>query len=308
VISTETVQVSAGFRMKKAIVGVAAFLLFGTLNLAAQSAQVFKGQVCVGPAARTASLEKGQTTVQCDALAKGGARYVLSNPENKTVYQLDHQGKFKVLAGENVLVSGTLDNASDTIHVATVTRVMSSKVMQARSVYIVCDACPRGMAAAWWAAFQSLTEWGRFDVTPDPHKADLILWFSANPYLGDYLTRDGPDTRMIAVKITFMAVIDPNTGESLWDDSRQWGSWFVAEATTDLILEFKAQLALAESQNERLLFLLDKNGDGKVSKQEFLEYMSAEFDRLDVHRDGELDASELEQLRVVNVGKLDVGK
>jgi hypothetical protein len=177
------------------------------------------------------------------------------------------------------------------------------KVMHARSVYIDCDACPRGMAAAWWAAFQSVTEWGRFDIVPDPNKADLVLWLSANPYLGDYLTRDGPDTRAVGVKITFMNIIDPSTGESLWEDFRQWGSWYVPEATRDLLYEFKEHVAMGETQNDRLLFLMDQKGDGKISKQEFLKFMDAEFDRLDVNKDGELDADELKQLRVVSVGK-----
>jgi hypothetical protein len=100
-----------------------------------------------------------------------------------------------------------------------------------------------------------------------------------------------------------MDVIDPRTGESLWHDSRQWGSWFVTEATRDLFFEFKEQLAVGESQDEWLLFLLDKNRDGKVSKQEFLKFMDAEFDRLDTNNDGELDANELKQLRIVSVGK-----
>ena len=52
-------------------------------------------------------------------------------------------------------------------------------------------------------------------------KADLIFLFSANSYLGDYGTRDGPDTRPVHVDITFMNVVDPHTGESLWGDSRR---------------------------------------------------------------------------------------
>jgi hypothetical protein len=290
--------------MKKVISGVVACVLSGGLSLAAQEQQVFKGEICLGPAEPAATLETNQTTAQCtNTLVRKHASYVLSNPENKTVYRLDDQGKFKALAGENVIVSGILDKTTATIRVIDVIRVVPLKIMQAKSVYIDCDACLRGMAAAWWAAFQELTEWGRFDVVPDPKKADLIFLFSANPYLGDYVTRDGPDKRPVFVKITFMDVIDPRTGESLWHDSRQWGSWFVTEATRDLFFEFKEQLAVGESQDEWLLFLLDKNRDGKVSKQEFLKFMDAEFDRLDTNNDGELDANELKQLRIVSVGK-----
>ena len=125
-------------------------------------------------------------------------------------------------------------------------RALPPKVTQAKSVYIDCDACPRGMAAAWLAAFQALTDWGRFDITPDPKKADLIFLFSANPYLGDYVTRDGPDKRPVGIDITYMDVVDPHTGESYWDDSKQWGAFFVARATKDLIGEFKEELEIEE--------------------------------------------------------------
>lgn len=289
--------------MDKAIFGVVAFALFGTLNLAAQEQQVFKGAICLGPTKPAAVLEKGQTTPQCAANSKRGAKFLLFDSENKAVYQLDHQRKFKDLVGENVLVSGILEKATAKIHVVDVIRAVSSKITQARSVYIDCDACLRGMAAAWPAAFKALTEWGRFDITPDPKAADLIVRFSANPYLGDYLTRDGPDTRPVQIVSTFMDVIDPRTGEGLWADSARFGSWFVADATIDLIFEFKEHLAVMESQDERRLFLLDENRDGKVSKAEFMKFMDAEFDRLDTNGDGYLDADELKGLRVVSVGK-----
>lgn len=46
----------------------------------------------------------------------------------------------------------------------------------------------------------------------------------------------------------------------------------------------------------------DKNG--KVSRTEFIAFMTAEFDRLDTNHDGELDVRELEksQLMVVRHG------
>jgi hypothetical protein len=48
----------------------------------------------------------------------------------------------------------------------------------------------------------------------------------------------------------------------------------------------------------QLLRLMDTDKDGKVSKQEFMGFMSAEFERLDVNKDGELDVKELVGLRV----------
>jgi hypothetical protein len=233
--------------MKKAIISVLACVLFGALSLAAQGEQIFKGKICWVPGGRAAILDKSQATAQCtDAHAKRGAKYVLSNLENKTVYQLDGHQKPKTLAGNDVVVIGTLDKATGTIDVADMFRALPPKVTRAKSVYIDCDACPRGMAVAWLAAFQELVDWGRFDIVPDPRKADLVFLFSANPYLGDYVTRDGPDKRPVSVDITYMDVVDPNTGESFWDDSKQWGAFFVARATKDLIGEFKEELEMEE--------------------------------------------------------------
>ncbi|HEV7968334.1 MAG TPA: EF-hand domain-containing protein [Candidatus Acidoferrales bacterium] len=290
--------------MWKTIIGVAACLLFCTLSLAAQEEQVFRGDICVGPEGRTPIMEDGEAKLPCTiAHPKRGAKYILFNSENKTTYQLDSRGKAKPFAGDSVFVSGILDKTTATIHITNVTRALSPKLTTARSVYIDCNACPRAMANAWSAAFQALTEWGRFDITPDPKKADLIFLFAANPYDGDYLTRDGPDLRPVFIKTTYMDVIDASTGKSLWNDSRQWGSFFVADATRDLFFEFKEQLALGETQEHRLLFLVDKDGDGTISKDEFLKFMDAEFDRLDTDKDGKLDADELKQLRVINIGK-----
>jgi len=53
------------------------------------------------------------------------------------------------------------------------------------------------MAAAEPAALQALGDWERFDLIPNRRTADLIFLLSANPYLGDQVTRDEPDTRPV---------------------------------------------------------------------------------------------------------------
>jgi hypothetical protein len=233
--------------MKKTIIGVAVWVLLGALNLAAQGEQIFRGEICWVPGGRAAILEKSQATLQCTrARTKRGTKYVLSNFENKTVYQLSGHPKPKAFAGRKVVVLGALDRDTGTIDVEDMFPALPPKVTQAKSVYIDCDACPRGMAAAWRAAFLELVDWGRFDITPDPRKADLVFLLSANPYLGDFVTRDGPDKRPVRVDITYMNVVDPQTGKSFWDDSRQWGSLLVSRATRDLIHEFKEVLAIEE--------------------------------------------------------------
>jgi hypothetical protein len=57
-------------------------------------------------------------------------------------------------------------------------------------------------------------------------------------------------------------------------------------------------LASGEPSVRQLLALMDKDKNGMVSRQEFMDFMAAEFDRLDKNKDGELDANELGRLRV----------
>jgi uncharacterized protein YneF (UPF0154 family) len=54
-------------------------------------------------------------------------------------------------------------------------------------------------------------------------------------------------------------------------------------------------LALGESEVKKLLLLMDTENDGKVSRQEFMSFMEAEFDRLDKKTEGKLDVKELTQ-------------
>lgn len=118
---------------------------------------------------------------------------------------------------------------------------MSAKVMQAKSVMLKCE-CPRGLAVAESKALTELQSWGRFQLVQRRQDADLVILFSANRYLGDLLTRDGPDPRPVSVDFTIMTIIDAATGAKLWTDWRRWGSWRVASATHDLITEFRQEI------------------------------------------------------------------
>ncbi|MDR3417002.1 MAG: hypothetical protein P4L83_12520 [Nevskia sp.] len=59
-----------------------------------------------------------------------------------------------------------------------------------------------------------------------------------------------------------------------------------------------ADIDAGTAETKKLLLLMDTDKSGKVSKQEFMSYMEAEFARLDVNKDGELDVKELTALRV----------
>jgi hypothetical protein len=57
-------------------------------------------------------------------------------------------------------------------------------------------------------------------------------------------------------------------------------------------------LRAGELPAKQLLVLMDKDKNGKVSREEFMDFMAAEFDRLDINKDGELDVKELTELHL----------
>jgi len=245
----------------KVIVGIAVCTLFSAPSLFAQGEQVFKGQItqcsCAAPDEHAAMPDKDRTLQPCaPPCANAGGQYVLSGANNKVAFHFDKQDFPRAFAGEYVFVIGTLDRESGTIRVKNIVPDLPSQIRRAKTVSIVCDACPRGMAKARRAALEELMVWKRFTVVPDPKMADLIFLFSANRYLGDYVTRDGPDTRPVHVETTYMNVVDPHTGENLWGDYEREGSWFVGSATKDLIAELREILEVEQSQAERHAFLI----------------------------------------------------
>lgn len=68
--------------------------------------------------------------------------------------------------------------------------------------------------------------------------------------------------------------------------------------------------AIATENVKQLLLLMDTDKNGKISKQEWMRFMSVEFDRLDTDKSGELDPHELLQSRVAvrHVRPADQGK
>lgn len=57
-------------------------------------------------------------------------------------------------------------------------------------------------------------------------------------------------------------------------------------------------LALGEEEVRRLMLLIAPNERGKITKQEWMKFMAAEFDRLDQDKSGGLDAQGLARSRV----------
>ncbi len=67
-------------------------------------------------------------------------------------------------------------------------------------------------------------------------------------------------------------------------------------------------LALGEAEVKQLVLLMDTDKNGKISKQEFMNFMGAEFDRLDKDKSGELDQKELAQSLIRPAAPPAVGK
>ena len=55
----------------------------------------------------------------------------------------------------------------------------------------------------------------------------------------------------------------------------------------------RVNVVAGDAEAKKLLLLMDKDQNGKVSRQEYMNYMAEEFDRLDINHDGQLDVKEL---------------
>lgn len=69
-----------------------------------------------------------------------------------------------------------------------------------------------------------------------------------------------------------------------------------------------AKLVLGEEQVQELLLLMDTDKNGRISKKEWMDFMSAEFDRLDTDKSGELDVKEIAQSRLRATRHTSTGK
>jgi len=77
-------------------------------------------------------------------------------------------------------------------------------------------------------------------------------------------------------------------------------SALVVAPTAALAAMSRRTARTAETDVRRLLQMMDRDKNGAVSKDEFLQYMSQTFDRLDVNKSGQLERNELRQMTVPN--------
>jgi hypothetical protein len=112
------------------------------------------------------------------------------------------------------------------------------KILSAKSVYFDDRTDSRHIRDK---ALSQLKKWGRFEIVKDPTQADLILLLSASPYKGGYIIYSGGQTgtiqksgnieadpvptfnRASPVRYAYLTVIDPDTGEGLWNGFHVWG-------------------------------------------------------------------------------------
>jgi hypothetical protein len=102
--------------------------VFGMLlvpSIALSQERTFSGEIMDNQCAKVGSHDKmmeqegAKSSRECTThCIKAGAKYVLYDPGTKTVYQLDDQKAPEEFAGQTVNVSGTLDDATKTIHIS----------------------------------------------------------------------------------------------------------------------------------------------------------------------------------------------
>jgi CRISPR/Cas system-associated endonuclease Cas3-HD len=68
------------------------------------------------------------------------------------------------------------------------------------------------------------------------------------------------------------------------------------------------KVLLGQAQVKQLLLMMDADKNGTISKQEWMDYMSKEFDRLDTDHSGQLDVKELAQSNLRSSHTAAVGK
>lgn len=113
--------------MKRTIVGLVGFVaMLAFLSVSyAVPAGTFTGEImdsqCALLGGHDKMIQKGETAKECTMRCVGlGGKYALFDTTAKKGYQLDDQKKAAKFAGAKVTVTGTLDEATKTIHVTAI--------------------------------------------------------------------------------------------------------------------------------------------------------------------------------------------
>lgn len=131
-------------------------------------------------------------------------------------------------------------------------------LMDAKAVYIDNQT---GSAKLADRAYDELSKWGRFRVVDSPKRADVIFLLSAKEYQSGSVTSGRVDdygnisasTSQVVTGVTFLTVIDPKDGSSLWSDSKRWGNLYTGfrSATRGLIKALRDRIEEQEAPSTR---------------------------------------------------------
>jgi hypothetical protein len=139
-------------------------------------------------------------------------------------------------------------------------------LMDAKTVYIDNQT---GSAKLADRAYDELSKWGRFRVVDSPKGADVIFLLSAKEYQSGSVTSGRVDdygninastsrninasTSQVVTGVTFLTVIDPKGGTSLWSDSKRWGNLYTGfrSATRGLIKALRDRIEEQEAPSTR---------------------------------------------------------
>jgi Ca2+-binding EF-hand superfamily protein len=75
-------------------------------------------------------------------------------------------------------------------------------------------------------------------------------------------------------------------------------SFVVGTMSTAAMAASKQTVSTADRDVRQLVRLMDKDQNGVVSKEEFMEFMSRTFDRIDADKNGTLEPKELQQTAI----------
>lgn len=121
--------------MKKFVLGFMVTMFFVGVSFAAPRTRAFRGQIfdsqCAMAGSHAMMVKKfmganmnpndpkvrAMCTKKCVSM---GGKYVLYNLKTKRIYQLDNQTEPEQFAGENVIVRGTYNGSTKTIHVVSI--------------------------------------------------------------------------------------------------------------------------------------------------------------------------------------------
>jgi uncharacterized membrane protein YdfJ with MMPL/SSD domain len=97
---------------------------------------------------------------------------------------------------------------------------------------------------------------------------------------------------MAAAFLAGVMVVNANTGQP------EKSTGVVTPTSAAERAERERKLAAATEAAKQLLLAMDADQSGKISKEEWMKFMDAEFDRLDTDHKGQLDIKELTQSRM----------